>query len=111
MDVNSAAVAHTQEYLGMHIYFRYTINGVAWRLSGSSIQVGKGVELSVSHSTGRFHAAYWRDNDIRYTWADVGNPYSWSTAVTVNEGNTASGVHVRPAVAVNPTKPLAQEGG
>ena len=69
----------------------------------------KAVALSVSDSGGRYHAAFWRDYDIEYTWAAVGSPYSWAPTTTVNDNNAASSIYSRPAICVNPTKPETNE--
>jgi hypothetical protein len=115
MDVNSAVVAFTTAHSSdTDISYVYTTDGgTSWSSANElpwTLDDEEGVELSVSHSTGRFHAAFWHENDIHYTWADAGSPTSWAAIVVVNEGNTASGIYTRPAVAVNPTKPLTEEG-
>ena len=113
MNVDSAVVAYTREWSSTDndICYVYSTNGGAtW--SGQQELAASGddeesVELSVSHSDGKFHAAFWRDCDIRYTSTDAGNPSSWAATIAVNEGNTAT--CVRPAVSVNPTRPLDEE--
>ena len=67
------------------------------------------VDLDVSYSNGKIHAAFWRSWDIRYTFADYSDPSSWQPTTLVNEGNWVSGFYTRPTIAVNPTK--AEEAG
>jgi|GEM_PF-5771612 len=69
----------------------------------------KSVALTVSDSTGRYHAAYWRNYDVQYTYTDATSPLPWASATLVNEANWASGLYTRPAICVNPTKPSAYE--
>jgi hypothetical protein len=69
----------------------------------------KSVALSVSDSGGRYHAAFWRAYDIEYTYTDATSPLPWAPTTLVNEANWASSVYSRPAICVNPTKPLGQE--
>lgn len=76
------------------------------------------VDLAVSQAaSGRFHAVY-RHNlaapeggDIWYQWADVSSPGSWSAALDVDDGSTASGhsYYPRPAICVDLSRPPAEE--
>ncbi len=71
------------------------------------------VDLAVSNSGGYFHAAYKHDDmavdEIWYSSATVAAPTVWSSAVVVNEGNTASAGFPRPTIAVNPAMSSDEE--
>jgi cysteine-rich repeat protein len=91
-----------------------TDGGTNWYpsyLPYTSVDEGE-VELAVSTNNGRFHAAYWNENnEIWYAWTDTTNPeLGWaSPAITVNELYTASPEYPRPAVCPNPTLPVELE--
>jgi len=69
----------------------------------------KSVALTVSDSNGRYHAAFWRDYDIRYTSTDTASPGTWLGTTLVNDYNWASSAFSRPAICVNPTAPATEE--
>jgi cysteine-rich repeat protein len=112
-------VAYTTDYgdRDLDIQSHYsTDGGTTWNFIGLPWTYGaeQEVELSVSTSNGRFHAAYWSLGDlgnICYAWADATNPgLGWSNpAIIVNELGKASHVDARPAVCPNPTLPVNQE--
>jgi hypothetical protein len=107
-------VAYTQSFASQtDIFCVYSTNsGVSYTPSSAlprTFDNEKSVALSVSDSGGRYHAAFWRAYDIEYTYTDATSPLPWAPATLVNEANWASSVYSRPAICVNPTKPLAQE--
>ncbi|MFH1845614.1 MAG: C25 family cysteine peptidase, partial [bacterium] len=65
------------------------------------------VDLTVSRELGRFHAAFWSEHDIHYTWANWDSPTAWAPVEVMNDGGAAA-TGIRPTVAANPRKP--QEG-
>jgi len=69
----------------------------------------KSVALAVSHSGGRYHAAFWRAYDVEHTSTDAAAPLPWSDATPVNEANWASSTYSRPAIAVDPARPGESE--
>lgn len=70
----------------------------------------KGVAITASDATpGRFLAVYWRDYDLRYTWADVATPTGWAGTTLVNQENFASSTYPRAGITVNPSKALADQ--
>ncbi|MCP4248396.1 MAG: hypothetical protein GY778_15220, partial [bacterium] len=60
-------------------------------------------DFCVSPSYGKIHAAFWRNGNVIYTWADHTTPWNWSPAVDVNDTYHASWGS-NPAITVNPTK-------
>ncbi len=114
VDVSTVMVAFTRPFASQtDIYCAYSTNGGDSYSSSSPLprtfDNEKSVALSVSDSGGRYHAAYWRYYDIQYTYTDATSPLPWAPAILVNEANWASSVYSRPAICVNPTKPLGQE--
>jgi len=114
VDVSTVMVAFTQSFASQtDIFCAYSTNGGDSYSSSSALprtfDDEKSVALSVSDSGGRYHAAYWRAYDIEYTYTDATSPLPWAPATLVNEANWASSVYSRPAICVNPTKPLGQE--
>ena len=112
----SVMVAYTVDYEGgdLDIQSHYSTDGGAtWNFAGLPWTYGaeEEVELSVSTSNGRFHAAYWQEaGEIWYSWIDASNPGVWSNpAIIVNEGHGASVAYPRPAVCPNPIVPVEQE--
>ena len=112
----SVMVAYTKEYEVGHadIESHYSIDGgTNWYLSCLpwSPDHEDEVELAVSTSNGRFHAAYWHEDDeIWYSWAYATNPeLGWSSpAIIVNDSSNIT-PFARPAVCPNPTLPVDQE--
>ncbi|MFH1747846.1 MAG: sialidase family protein [Planctomycetota bacterium] len=114
--VSTVMVAYTQSFASQtDIFCAYSTNGGDSYSSSSALprtfDNEKSVALSVSDSGGRYHAAYWRAYDIEYTYTDATSPLPWAAATLVNEDNWASSVYSRPAICVNPTKPLTHEAG
>lgn len=112
--VSTVMVAFTQSFASQtDIFCAYSTNGGGSYSSSSPLprtfDNEKSVALSVSDNMGRYHAAFWRNYDIHYTYTDATWPLPWAPATLVNETNWASGVYSRPAICVNPTKPLGQE--
>ena len=114
LGVSTVLVAYTQPFASQtDIFCVYSTN------SGTSFSTGsplprtfdneKSVALTVSDDGGRYHAAFWRDYDIEYTYTDAASPLPWAATALVNEANWASSTYSRPAICINPTKPLAQE--
>jgi cysteine-rich repeat protein len=105
-------IDHTGGYLDIFSHYS-TDGGTTWNFKALTSAFGaqEEVELSVSTNNGRFHAAYYRDEDIWYAWADATNPgLGWSNpAIIVNELNAASHYDLRPAVCPNPSLPVDQE--
>jgi len=114
VDVSTVMVAYTRYFASQtDIYCVYSTDG-GDSYSGESplprtFDNEKSVALSVSDSGGRYHAAFWRNYDIEYTYTDATSPLPWASETLVNEANWASGSYSLPAICVNPTKPLAQE--
>lgn len=113
---NSVLIAYTRNYNSsdLDIWYAYSTNaGSTWStnydLAISSSVNEDMVELDRSWSGGSFHAAYWQDNDMMYRAASTTAPYPWSAATRINDVNWVA--HEKPAVAVNSTKPAAQEAG
>ena len=114
VDVSTVMVAFTRYFASQtDIYCAYSTDGGDSYSAESPLprtfDNEKSVALSVSDSGGRYHAAFWRAYDIEYTYTDATSPLPWAPTTTVNEANWASSVYSRPAICVNPTKPLAQE--
>ncbi|MBN2447477.1 MAG: hypothetical protein JXO22_12165, partial [Phycisphaerae bacterium] len=111
---STVMVAYTQSFASQtDIFCAYSTNGGDSYSPSSALprtfDNEKSVALSVSDSGGRYHAAFWRAYDIMYTYTDATSPLPWAPATLVNEANWASSVYSRPAICVNPTKPLTQE--
>jgi cysteine-rich repeat protein len=109
-------VAYTRDYGGANadIESSYSTDGGAtWDplyLPWTGSHEGE-VELAVSTSNGRFHAAYWHElYEIWYSWAYATNPeLGWSSpAIIVNDSSNIT-PYMRPAVCANPTLPVDQE--
>lgn len=121
---NSIVVAFTQDWgAGSDkdvFYFSSTDGGTNWSPLHSlpwTIDDESSVDLAVSNSGGYFHAAYKHQDfagppyidEIWYVSASVAAPTVWSSAVVVNEGNTASATYPRPTITVNPANPVEEE--
>lgn len=113
---DTAVVAYTRDWNNsgdLDICYSYTTNGgTTWTKElwlPWSLQPEDAVELAVSNSASIYHAAYWRSNDIHYTFTDAAEPNSWSPTVVVNDTNQADGINRKPAVCVNPVKPMDTE--
>ncbi len=112
--VSTVMVAYTQSFASQtDIFCAYSTNGGTSYTPSSALprtfDNEKSVALSVSDNGGRYHAAFWRAYDIEYTYTDATSPLPWAPVTLVNEINWASSTYSRPAICVNPTKPLAQE--
>lgn len=111
---STVMVAYTQVFASQtDIFCSYsTDSGVSYSASSAlprTFDNEKSVALSVSNSGGRYHAAFWRAYDVEYTYTDAVSPLPWASTTLVNEANWASSVYSRPAICVNPIKPLSQE--
>jgi cysteine-rich repeat protein len=109
-------VAYTKNYGGGNIDVEShysTDGGTTWYplyLPWSEYDQEAEVELAVSTaSNGRFHAVYWHNFDLWYSWAYATNPeLGWSSpAIMVNETHAVQ--YGRPAVCPNPTLPVELE--
>lgn len=110
---DSVLVAYTEEWTSDLdiISSASTDGGITWFFSSPPWTFGdeKEVELTVSQNQGRFHAAFWRDYDIHYTWTETVDPYHWASTVIVNEANYASSAYAKPGICVASNQPVAKE--
>jgi hypothetical protein len=109
----SVLVAYTEDY-GTDLDISSsasTDGGSTWDQHSLPYTKGdeKEVELTVSLNQGRFHAAFWRGSDIHYTWTETLKPSSWANTVIVNDTNSANTIYSRPAICVEPNKPVDRE--
>jgi hypothetical protein len=107
-------VAYTQSFVDQtDIYCSYSTDGGGSFSTSSPLprtfDNEKSVALTVSDSSGRYHAAFWRAYDIEYTYTDATSPLPWAPTTLINEANWASSVYSRPAICVNPTASLQEE--
>ena len=114
VDVSTVMVAYTRYFASQtDVYCAYsTAGGDSYSAEAPlprTFDNEKSVALSVSDSGGRYHAVFWRAYDVEYTYTDATSPLPWAPTTTVNEANWASSTYSRPAICVNPTKPLGQE--
>ncbi|MFH2002786.1 MAG: sialidase family protein [Planctomycetota bacterium] len=112
--VSTVMVAYTQSFASQtDIFCSYSTNGGDAYSPSSALprtfDNEKSVALTVSDSGGRYHAAFWRAYDIMYTYTDATSPLPWAPATLINEANWASSVYSRPAICVNPTRPVDVE--
>lgn len=111
---STVMVGYTQSFASQtDIFCSYSTDGGVSFIAGGALprtfDNEKSVALSASDSGGRYHAAYWRSYDILYTHTNAAAPLPWAPVTLVNEANWASSTYSRPAICVNPTKPLYQE--
>lgn len=114
--LQSVVVAYTRNWRNTGdldvCYACSTNGGSSWtrdRWLPRTTRTEDSVELSVSNYSGRFHAAFWRDNEIHYTWADASTPFFLNSTVVVNDTRSASRNYSKPAVCVNPMKEEEEE--
>ncbi|RKY87788.1 hypothetical protein DRQ11_05320 [candidate division KSB1 bacterium] len=111
---STVVVAYTRFYADSDsdiVLYYSTDNGNTWNYSFLpwTYDDEKTVDLVVSQSYGRIHAAFWRAWDVRYTWASYSDPSSWEPTILINEDNWVSGIYTRPTITVNPTQTLEEE--
>ncbi|MFC1783675.1 sialidase family protein, partial [Planctomycetota bacterium] len=107
VDPNTVMVAYTRE-IGTDLDIEYaysTDEGATWKKNlwlpyTSNDEMS--VDLAVSNGPGRFHAVYWRNNNIHYTWVETADPISWASTQIINEGSTVSSTYTKPTICINP---------
>jgi len=104
---NALVVGYTRDYdTDTDVHYAYSTDGGATYSVGGSLSWSfddeDSVDLAVSPSGGRFHAAYRHLNEIWYTSAAVGTPNSWTSAIVVNDTGTASATYPLPSICTDP---------
>ncbi len=114
----TAVVAYTRYYdeEDLDVWHVYTQDGGDTWFSPYCLRCFVGQDerapgLATSFSAGSVHAAVWHDGAIDFASTAHTSPTSWTYNPHINYGEYASGNHPRPAVAVNPTLPVADEAG
>jgi predicted outer membrane repeat protein len=105
---DAVVVAFRKEYVGTGFdidAYTSTNGGETWTSSYLPYTSGaeQRVDLRVSPSLGKIHAAYWREYGIQYTWAPYSDPGDWQAAELVNDTFNAADT-AWPTVAVNPSR-------
>ncbi|MBD3160819.1 MAG: T9SS type A sorting domain-containing protein [Candidatus Eisenbacteria bacterium] len=68
-------------------------------------------DMEASCQEGGSHVAFWHDGRIDYARAKRDEPDEWEMHRHVNQGQSVSSEHRRPAVGVDPTRPVEEEAG
>lgn len=100
-------VAYTKDYItDLDVWYAYsTDGGGSWttdRCLDCAVDLDEErPDLAVDASGGDFHAAYWKEYDIRYSHASSASPGAWSAREVINDTSEASLAFVLPTVAVD----------
>jgi hypothetical protein len=111
---DALVVGYTRDYgTDTDVNYAYSTDGGATYIAGRSLpwtmSDEDSVDLAVSRSGGRFHAAYRHVNEIWYTCANVGTPTIWTSRIVVNDTGMASATYPLPSICTDPPALLAYE--
>jgi hypothetical protein len=98
------------------IWYAYTQDGGGtwygnYCLACSSERMELMCDLATSFSQGNIHIAFFDDGTIKYSNSPHDNPGGFASALDASDPGVTDENWPRPAVAVNPTQPLASEAG
>lgn len=97
----------------LDVWYRYTQDaGLAWSPShclACAINNEKWANLETSRSRGYVHAAFWDENDVKYTRARYLDPIDWSESLVINGASAAAADYARPGITADPTEDQTEE--